>query len=768
MHDLHLAGCPRVSAGAGARIGAALAAALLACAPASEIDPRTLPYRFETTRVDGNALPADLDGDGRDELINSYRPTAHPARPELEALMIRRADGRILDQINFSARLLTPQVLDVDGDGEREILVPSVRADSLFITIADRAGRKRFAYFVTAGAPRAEPEGTISWDPAFVGAFAVDIDGDQRRELVTVISTGYARAPRGVFVHAIPDGAPLGHLLVGANIQRAHFGDFDGNGTPDVVLATATTNNGAVAGGFDDASAHLIVVSLRGSPRVTFRRNFGAGVSLYLFRSRSDEGREAFTTFAISRIPGEGSTVELLEAGTWRVLRHRPLPPHLQWVTSGNFRHTPGSEFALAGTGGELLLLDRDFNEIARSRLLTEAGLIAAVPDLDHDGLHDLFRVRPRAELLSAAGRILAAGSSDSLDGFPEGIVRVYQADPMDPPQLVVRTRQGTSLLLRPIRNRMYLAYRYGPATMATGAIALIPILALGLGRARARQHRLRAVQTAVLDGSPEGFLLLTRRGRVEWMNETLRLWAGLDRDAIRVQPARQLLTRLPALERFCRELRGTGSLHHREARAVLTLVERDRAVVLTAEPVATGRREPDWLIRVALEDEETAGGEALAWALMAQRIAHDLKNPLTSMLLTLQRMRREYRERAPDSAESLDAYSRRIEDRIQHLRRMTTNFMKFVRVDDPVRLPVSLCGFLEAQVAAMRPTLPLDIELRLRLPTDTPTVSIDEEQFVSVLENLVANAVNALPDGGAITILMTVVRSIRLSSRGR
>jgi signal transduction histidine kinase len=171
---------------------------------------------------------------------------------------------------------------------------------------------------------------------------------------------------------------------------------------------------------------------------------------------------------------------------------------------------------------------------------------------------------------------------------------------------------------------------------------------------------------------------------------------------------------------------------------------------------------EDQWLVCIQAADAADADAYR-TWGLMARRVAHDLKNPLTSMLLTLQRLQMEYRDRAPDVADDLDAYTARIEERIEYLRRMTKNVMKFIDAETPTLARTDLNAYLDARIDLLRSGLPPDIHLRTKKTPDLPPVRIDAEQMESVLENLIGNAVNAMPEGGQITIATRLEQGLRL-----
>jgi hypothetical protein len=130
--------------------------------------------------------------------------------------------------------------------------------------------------------PRIEAEGTLAWDPSVHAFHLADADGDGANDLLSIVSTGYARLPRGVFIHRLPTGDLIDHLIIGASpyFDRPVIEDLDGDGTPEIALTTSAVDNGAIAGGFDDQHSYLIIVALR-PLRVIYSRVLG-GTAPYL------------------------------------------------------------------------------------------------------------------------------------------------------------------------------------------------------------------------------------------------------------------------------------------------------------------------------------------------------------------------------------------------------------------------------------------------------------------------------------------------------
>ena len=87
-------------------------ASATACGRGDRDDTRTLPFRLDVVQTwPASATPVDLNGDGRDEVLRIYRPSANANRPDLEALVLEDADGGVIEQVNFNGRVHAPLLI---------------------------------------------------------------------------------------------------------------------------------------------------------------------------------------------------------------------------------------------------------------------------------------------------------------------------------------------------------------------------------------------------------------------------------------------------------------------------------------------------------------------------------------------------------------------------------------------------------------------------------------------------------------------------------
>jgi signal transduction histidine kinase len=152
-----------------------------------------------------------------------------------------------------------------------------------------------------------------------------------------------------------------------------------------------------------------------------------------------------------------------------------------------------------------------------------------------------------------------------------------------------------------------------------------------------------------------------------------------------------------------------------------------------------------------ALEDEHRrlrAAERLSTLGLLSSAIAHDLRNPLNNIGLAAQSLELRL-ESAPDEkqAERLEMIRREL----ARAERIIRTLLAFARTGEPVRQPTDL-NALVREVAGVI-DLPPDVAIRLDLQDDLPPVPLDRDQIFQVLENLIRNAMQVMPDGGEVVV---------------
>jgi two-component system nitrogen regulation sensor histidine kinase NtrY len=131
------------------------------------------------------------------------------------------------------------------------------------------------------------------------------------------------------------------------------------------------------------------------------------------------------------------------------------------------------------------------------------------------------------------------------------------------------------------------------------------------------------------------------------------------------------------------------------------------------------------------------------AWREVAQRIAHEIKNPLTPIQLSAQRLRRRLGGRLADEGGVLEECTATIIGEVEGLRRLVDEFTRFARMPRLAPRPTDVHRLLEGVVALYRETHPA-VELRAAFAPELPVLEADPDQLKRAVLNLIDNAVEA------------------------
>ncbi len=140
---------------------------------------------------------------------------------------------------------------------------------------------------------------------------------------------------------------------------------------------------------------------------------------------------------------------------------------------------------------------------------------------------------------------------------------------------------------------------------------------------------------------------------------------------------------------------------------------------------------------------EVISAQRSVAWAEVAQRVAHEIKNPLTPIQLAAERTRMKLFDKlAGPDAELLDRNTRTIVEQVAALKLMVDEFRDFARLPSSALTTLDL-NRLVREVATLYDGNPL-YDLRLQLAADAPLILGDSQQLRQIIHNLLKNAFEA------------------------
>jgi nitrogen fixation/metabolism regulation signal transduction histidine kinase len=146
----------------------------------------------------------------------------------------------------------------------------------------------------------------------------------------------------------------------------------------------------------------------------------------------------------------------------------------------------------------------------------------------------------------------------------------------------------------------------------------------------------------------------------------------------------------------------------------------------------------------LALNAEKLAQTEReTAWREMARQVAHEIKNPLTPMKLSVQYLKRAWDDKTPDFDQRVKRFSDTMIEQIDSMAEIATAFSDFARMPKAQLEAIKLNELLKSSLSLFDDSP--DIQIKLRLSNDDTTVFADNKQLIRVFNNLMKNSMQAL-----------------------
>ncbi len=263
--------------------------------------------------------------------------------------------------------------------------------------------------------------------------------------------------------------------------------------------------------------------------------------------------------------------------------------------------------------------------------------------------------------------------------------------------------------------------------------------------RRRYTETVLEAVATGVVSADATGVVTTVNRAAAQMLGVDPA--AAVGRPSAEAFAAPEFADLLALMQRMDRLREGTLEREVQVARE-------GRRLTLLASLTALQGPDRAYLGSVLVFDDLTellSAQRLAAWREVAQRIAHEIKNPLTPIQLSAQRLRRRLTGRLADDGGVLEECTETIIGEVEGLRRLVDEFSRFARMPSLAPKPTDVHRLLEGVAALYGETHPA-VALRTELAPDLPVLEADGDHLKRAMLNLIDNAVEA----GATEIALT------------
>ncbi len=249
-----------------------------------------------------------------------------------------------------------------------------------------------------------------------------------------------------------------------------------------------------------------------------------------------------------------------------------------------------------------------------------------------------------------------------------------------------------------------------------------------------------RRFSEAVLSGVSAGVVGLDHEGRINLPNRSASLLLAADLDQHIGEPFADLVPE--AADLLAEAARRPDRLAQKQLQ-----IGRDGKSLTLLLRIAAERGDGEVKGYVVTFDDVTellSAQRKAAWADVARRIAHEIKNPLTPIQLSAERLKRKYLREIDNDPETFIICTDTIIRHVGDIGRMVDEFSSFARMPAPVIRPVDL-GELLRQATFLQRTSTPDIAIELSLPALPLSVPCDSRQVSQALVNILKNAAESI-----------------------
>jgi signal transduction histidine kinase len=162
------------------------------------------------------------------------------------------------------------------------------------------------------------------------------------------------------------------------------------------------------------------------------------------------------------------------------------------------------------------------------------------------------------------------------------------------------------------------------------------------------------------------------------------------------------------------------------------------------------------WLlmvIRKKLSQKDDYTSQVSEWSTFAQQLAHEIKNPLSTINLTLQRLQEISKKHFGDDSDVVDNYTRSVLEEVDRLRNTTDKFMKVLAIEKLNIQPENVNILIDQALIKYESAFSKGIKVKKLFASDLPLVDCDARQILSALFNVLENAQEAMEGQGILTI---------------
>ena len=255
-----------------------------------------------------------------------------------------------------------------------------------------------------------------------------------------------------------------------------------------------------------------------------------------------------------------------------------------------------------------------------------------------------------------------------------------------------------------------------------------------------------RQFTEAVLGGVSSGVIGLDKDGNINLPNKSGAQLLGLSADEMMNKPFQSIIPEMADLFEMAKLSKKVDTNYFDQIEALIELIRDNRQITLRTRITAEGNQGITNGFVVTFDDitELQSAQRTAAWADVARRIAHEIKNPLTPIQLSAERLKRKYLSAISEERDLFVSLTETISRQVSDIGRMVDEFSSFARMPAAKLAPHDLKLIVKAQVT-LQSEANNNVEFSFKIPEEPVVVLCDDHQIRQMITNLIQNSIDSI-----------------------
>jgi two-component system, NtrC family, nitrogen regulation sensor histidine kinase NtrY len=249
-----------------------------------------------------------------------------------------------------------------------------------------------------------------------------------------------------------------------------------------------------------------------------------------------------------------------------------------------------------------------------------------------------------------------------------------------------------------------------------------------------------RRFTEAVLAGASAGVIGVDHDGKISILNRSAERLIGATESEVLQRPLAEIVPELADIMALAQ----SGAQRLVQGQATINRAGRERNLSVRVTSEQSAEAEHGYVVTLDDITELVIAQRTSAWADVARRIAHEIKNPLTPIQLSAERLRRKYGAVITEDRGVFEQCTDTIVRQVDDIKRMVDEFSRFARMPKPVMTAEDVADTVRQAVFLMK-VGHSDIDFNVDIAEDPMPARFDRRLISQGLTNIVKNAVEAV-----------------------